>query len=291
MTRVAIIGPGAIGLAVAAALQEAGRCDFVLCGRRRPPLLEVRTPRGVVALSPSAVWTEPAEAEPADWVLVTTKAYAVEGAAAWFPALRRADPPVAILQNGVDHRDRFADVLPAERIVPVIVDLPCERESRGGVWQRADGTLTVADDAAGRAFGELWAGSTLTVRRTDDFVTEAWRKLCLNSVGALSVLTDRPVGVMRDPAVAGLARGLLHECMAVGRAEGAVLPDEWADEVVARCQAAPPDAVNSMLADRRAGRPMEVEARNGVVVRLGARHGIPTPLHGVAVALLAAMGA
>ena len=51
---------------------------------------------------------------------------------------------------------------------------------------------------------------------------------------------------------------------------------------------APRDAGNSMLADRRAGRPMEIDARNGVIVRLGRKHGIPAPMNALMVALLEA---
>ncbi len=47
--------------------------------------------------------------------------------------------------------------------------------------------------------------------------------------------------------------------------------------------------MNSIHADRAAGRPMELDARNGVIVRLGRRHGIATPYNDMAVALLAAM--
>ena len=49
-----------------------------------------------------------------------------------------------------------------------------------------------------------------------------------------------------------------------------------------------PDAENSMVADRRAGRPMEVDARNGVIVRLGQKHGVPAPVNALMVALLEA---
>ena len=51
---------------------------------------------------------------------------------------------------------------------------------------------------------------------------------------------------------------------------------------------APPDGLNSLIADRMAGRPMEVDARNGAVVRFGKKHDIPTPLNEMAVALLLA---
>ena len=54
-------------------------------------------------------------------------------------------------------------------------------------------------------------------------------------------------------------------------------------------RAQPPDSVNSMLADRMAGRLMEIDARNGVIVRKGEKHDIGTPLNRMAVALLKAI--
>ena len=78
--------------------------------------------------------------------------------------------------------------------------------------------------------------------------------------------------------------------MAVGRAEGAQLDDGTAQRVLEGYRAQPPDSVNSILADRIAGRPMEIDARNGVIVRKGEQHGISTPLNRMAVALLQALG-
>jgi 2-dehydropantoate 2-reductase len=74
--------------------------------------------------------------------------------------------------------------------------------------------------------------------------------------------------------------------VAVGRAEGADLPSDLPDTVVANYRAAPADGINSLHADRAAGRPMELDARNGVIVRLGARHGIATPVNAMVVALI-----
>jgi 2-dehydropantoate 2-reductase len=54
-------------------------------------------------------------------------------------------------------------------------------------------------------------------------------------------------------------------------------------------RSSPPDSVNSLHADRIADRPMEIEARNGVIVRLGQKHAIPTPANRMAIALLEAM--
>jgi 2-dehydropantoate 2-reductase len=76
----------------------------------------------------------------------------------------------------------------------------------------------------------------------------------------------------------------------VGRAEGATLEDDLPQRIVEGHRRAPVDAVNSMLADRLAGRRMEVDARNGAVLRAGRAHRIATPLNTMALAVLEAAG-
>jgi 2-dehydropantoate 2-reductase len=146
----------------------------------------------------------------------------------------------------------------------------------------------VADDAAGRAFAALFAGTAIDLALTADFKTAAWRKLCINAAGVISGLVMKPAGVMRDEALGELSRAIVRECIAVGRAEGAALGDALAETVLQGYRNAPPDSVNSLYGDRLAGRPTEIDARNGVIVRLGRRHGIATPCNAMAVALIEA---
>jgi len=127
------------------------------------------------------------------------------------------------------------------------------------VIQRTEATLTVPDNPAGHAFADLFAGGDIALHLTADFRTAAWRKLCL------------------------------IECVAVGRAAGAILDEGLADEIVASMIEGPGEAGTSLLADRRAGRPLEVDARNGAVVRIGKQHGIATPLNRAITTLLAAL--
>ena len=143
------------------------------------------------------------------------------------------------------------------------------------VRQRGPARLTVPDEPSGARLAALLDAQ---VDRAPDFHTEAWRKLCLNAVAAVMVLTGRRAEVYRDPEQLALARALAEECVAVGRAEGADLASGTTDEIVAQLAAMPPDLGTSMLFDRLAGRRLEWDARNGVVARLGARHGIPTPV-------------
>ena len=283
MTHIAIIGPGGIGATVAAWLGKAGHA-ITVCARTPFDRLLIDYPDGLIETAPT-ILTDPAAARPVDWVLVCTKTYDAAGAATWLPALTGPDTRVAILQNGVEHRSRFPDV-PSDHLVPIVVDIPAERLGPGHIRQHRHGALIASDDAPGHAFVALFADTPLLASTTPDWTSVAWRKLCINSCGIALTLIDRPFGATRHPGVADAMRALVEECAAVGRAEGADLPSGIADEVVAYYQAQTPTLLNSLHADLRGGRRLELDARDGVVVRLGEMHGIPTPLHSAMVGLV-----
>lgn len=288
MSRIAVVGVGAIGGAVAAPLAASGRHEVVLCVREPFERLVVESPKQRIEVQ-ACCETDPARVAPAEWVLLATKAQDVPGAAKWLAALCAPGTVVAVLQNGVEHRARVAPFAGPAAVLPVVVELPAERTAPGQIRMRGGGRLTVPDGPHAAEFAALFAGAALAVERAADFPSVAWRKLCLNAAsGALTALTGRTVEVLHEPGMAELARGIILECCAVARAEGAALPDAVADEVMARLLATPAGSGNSMYYDRRAGRPLELDARNGVIVRLGVRHGIATPLNAAACALLAA---
>lgn len=289
MSVVAVVGAGAVGGAVAARLCAAGRDDVVLCVRAAFDALVVESPAGTLRATPRIV-TTPSALQPVPWVLLATKAHQTEGAADWLRVLATCQTTVAILQNGVEHAQRVAPYAAGATLLPVVVECPAVRVAPGRIVQRAAAQLLVPATAPGRRFAQLFAGTDVSVTLTTDFVTAAWRKLCLNVAGgAITALTDRPHGVMRRPDVAQVARDLIRECLVVGRAEGAVLDDGLVEEIVTSMVLAPAEAGTSMLTDRRAGRFLEADARNGAVARIGARHGIETPLNRALTALLGAI--
>jgi 2-dehydropantoate 2-reductase len=291
MARIAMVGAGAIGGVVASLLQATGRHELVLCLRRKPREIVVESAAGSRQIDAEIV-VDPQQTKPVDWVLVATKAYDAEAAAQWLDGLCAGGAPVAVLQNGVEHRERFAPYIAKERIVPVIVDCPAERSSSAEgdrILQRGPMSLRVPESLLGREFVELFAGAEVDAAAVEDWTTVAWKKQCSNAVGALPALLLKPAGVLREEAIGEVALEMLRECIAVGRAEGAELPDGFAEQVLAACRGGNPDSINSLHADRLAGRPMETEARNGAIVRKGRVHGIPTPANAMAVALLEEM--
>ena len=288
---IAVVGPGAIGGTIAAWLSHSQLVESVtLCARTPLDRLTVEAPDGRLIEASPRVVTDPSEiTATVDWVLVATKAYDVAAASKWLAPLVGPNTHVAVLQNGVEHVERFTPFVSPERIVPVVVDIPAERSAPGRIQHRRDGTVTVPAGEAGQAFVALFAESVIAASATDDFATVAWTKLSLNCVGAVNALTQQPGGVVRKAGVADLMRAMVWECVRVGRAVGADLGDHIPDWVMERTESSPADSVNSLLGDRLAGRRMEWDARNGVIARLGARHGIPTPLNSMAATLLSTM--
>ena len=288
MPKIALIGPGAIGGLTAGWLCQDDGNEVTVCARTPLRHLELETPDGLLAAHPQ-VFTRPGQCDVVDWILVATKAYDSSTAAAWFADLLGAETRVAVLQNGVDHVERFSKYLPADRIVPVIVDCPTERVEPGLIRQRGPATMVVPESDVGTAYVELYARTAIDASTNDDFTTMAWRKLCINAAGAVNALTLKPAGIANDAHAAEVMRRIVLETAAVARAEGADLNDAIAEEVVEIYRNQPEDSVNSLLADRLAGRLMEIDLRNGVIARRGEKHGIDTPYNRMAVSLLNAV--
>jgi 2-dehydropantoate 2-reductase len=286
--RIAVVGPGAIGGVFAAAAWQAGSRDIVLCARRGFDQLVVSPDEGDPIAVDAPVLTEPATVDgPVDWVFLAVKAHQTEGARDWLKVLAGPGTVVVVLQNGVEHRERVAPLAGEAAVLPAIVWCPAEATAPGRIRLRGEPQLNVPGDAHGEALARLLAGGA-QVSLVDDFTTEVWRKLCVNAVAGLMVLAGRRAAMFRRADVAALARDFALECIAVARAEGARLTDDEAGVVADNFAAMPADLGSSIVFDREAGRPLEWEARNGVVRRLAARHGIATPISDVIVPLLAA---
>lgn len=256
---IAVVGPGAIGSAVAASLHTAGHSVSVY-GRSPRDTIEVRPDDRDPIVVPGPVRTDPA---------------AVSG-------------PVDVVFLAVED-ERVGRYCPAGTVVvPAAVWVSAETTPQGWVWVRDRLRLVLPDTP-----GAVVVAAVLpegTVELDADFVSATWRKLLVNAVVGFMVLTGRRSGIFRRDDVAALARRYLAECLAVARAEGATLADAVVDEIVTMLAQSPPDITTSMLTDRQADRPLEWDIRNGVIARKAVAHGISTPVSDVLVSLLAAAG-
>jgi 2-dehydropantoate 2-reductase len=211
-----------------------------------------------------------------------------QSASGWLDRLCDDNTVVCVLQNGVEQVERVGPLCPSSEVVPAVVWFSAEPHPEGWIRLRTGVRLVLPETAGAQRLAELLGDTDVTVQLDPDFVTAAWRKLLVNALADLMVLTGRRSGMFRRDDVAALSRRYLAECLAVARAEGANLDDDVVDGIVGMFAKSPEDMTTSMLTDREAHRRLEWDIRNGVISRKGTKHGLATPISDGLVALLAA---
>jgi len=286
---VAIVGVGAIGTVVADALDA--RADVILCRRATTAAMTIEVAGDTRRLE-AAVAASPAGLGPVDYVVVTVKAQDTATVGPWLDALVGPATTVVVLQNGIGHAERVAQWVSADRVIPGIVYIAAEKVARDLVICRDPGALALAAVPAAADFAALFDSNRIAVRLVDDFVTESWTKLVMNSaLNTVTALTDRTMEVTTDPSVRPLLRSLLAEGVLVGESEGAKFAPGAAETFLLRMDGLPRNSATSMQLDRRAGRPLEHNYLTGAVLATARANGVAAPTVTMVHGLIDALGA
>jgi len=299
--HVLVHGAGAVGGYFGALLQRGGHAvTLVARGDNLAALardgLTVRLPDGTLHVAPVRAVARPADAPPADVVLVCVKSYDTRAAAEALRPVVGHDTIVLSLQNGIENEDILADVL---GLPPLLIGL-----TRIGVALVAPGT--VAYSGRGEIiFGEPDGTESPRARRLADALAAAriphqlrrnvrvaaWEKLAWNAgFNAVTALTQTTVAeALADALACDLVVRAMEEVDAVATALGVPVRRTRTAAVLEESRTGLPDFETSMLQDVRRGRRLEYDAINGAVVRAGRRAGVPTPVNATLGALLGAL--
>lgn len=262
---------------------------MLVCGRTPLQAIELRPDGADPIVVPGPVRTDPDTVDgTVDVVILAVKATQNDEAAGWLARLCDEHTVVVVLQNGVEQVEQVQPHCPSSPVVPGIVWYSAETQPEGWVRLRTEPRLVLPSGPSAETVAELLRGAGCQVDCDPDFITAAWRKLLVNALAGLMVLTGRRSGMFHRDDVAALSLRYVAECLAVARAEGARLPDDVVDELVDMFRKAPEDMGTSMLADRENGRRQEWDIRNGVIVRKARGHNLATPISDILVPLLAA---
>jgi 2-dehydropantoate 2-reductase len=289
--RIAVFGTGGAGGYFGARLARAGE-DVVFIARGehlraiREHGLIVETPEGEFCVRSEAT-DDPATVGPVDAVLVGVKTWQVIEAARALRPLLGADTFAVPLQNGVEAASELASVLGAERVLGGLCGTLSWVAGPGRI--RSIGKVNFVklgeeDDRASDRAERLRAAferAGVDVEIPVDFRRALWAKfLFVVSLGGVGAVTRVPVGVVRTlPETRRMLTQAMEEILAVARARGIALPDSAIAETLAFVDTLSPDGTTSLQRDIAEGKPSELEAWNGAVVRLGREAGVPTPLH------------
>jgi 2-dehydropantoate 2-reductase len=276
--RHAILGAGGVGGLVGGALARAGGDVLLLL---RPETLErhprrLRVESVVLGDFEVSVATVSALDREVDFLWVTPKATQLAAALELAPPERVGEAVVVPLLNGVDHvrvlRGRY------ERVLAGAISVESERVAPGVVRQKTPFAYIVL--APGPSAGELAAAlrsAGFDLRLADDEATLLWEKLVFLAPLALTTTAlGAPVGVVQaDPYWSRLLTQCHDEAVAVAVAEGAMLDPPRLRGAFLGFSGG--EMRTSMQKDFDAGRPLELDAIAGPIVRGGREHGVATP--------------
>ncbi len=298
MTKIAVMGTGAMGGYVGARL-AAGGAEVIFIARGahlaaiRKDGLKVTSPLGDLHINPAMATDDPAEVGPVDLVLLGVKLYDVEGAVNALRPMLGPETGVISLQNGVDAPAMITQITDPAHSVPGVALINGEIVAPGVIQHNAMNGLTIGElhgRSSSRLEGlaELGIRGGLDVNISPDIRLELWRKfLLLAPMGGLSALTRVPLSQIREtPETWRLAAPAMAEMVAVAQAEGVGLGEADIESTLAFVQGMAPTWQASLTVDLQLGRRLELEWLHGTVCRLGEKAGIDTPFHRVVLGAL-----
>src|SRR5436190_19656446 len=294
--RIAVVGAGAVGGYFGGMLARAG-APVVMVGRKS--FVDTVTANGLVIeraadqerVSVEAT-TELSAVASADLILFCVKSNDTVSAAKEIAPFLAADALLVSLQNGVDNVERIRDATKIDAL-PAAVYIGVSIPKPGRIKHVARGDLILGpENERTKCVQEIFVRAGIGCRLTNNIDGEMWIKLLCNcALNAISALGHARYGqIVQCGDAKQLMQDVVDEVLAVARAAGVVLPgvDDRESGMAAAMKIAMQmaDAFYSTAKDLNRGRPTEIDALNGYIVRQGAALAVPVPINRALVTLV-----
>ncbi|MFC0533788.1 ketopantoate reductase family protein [Phytohabitans kaempferiae] len=280
---VAVVGPGGVGGLVGAVLSRAGHPVVYVA---RPDTAAALTAGGLAVTSAQygdfhvPATAVPRLTAPVDVCVVAAKATGLDAALEGAPAEALGAGLVLPLLNGVDHLAALRERFPAAQVLAGSIRVESTRVGPGRIAHTSPFcAVEVAGDLAPTARLETLAAQLRTAG-IDAVVRDSeaallWDKLAfLAPLALLTTAYAGTAGEVREKHRADL-EAVAGEVVSVARAAGATVDTA---AVLGLFDRVPPGMKSSMQRDVEAGRPAEVDAIGGAVLRAATRHGVDAPV-------------
>ena len=293
--RIAVLGTGGIGGYFGGRLAASGHeVGFVARGPHLAAIrdhgLVVTSVAGDFSVEPAHATDDAASIGVVDAVLLAVKTWQLPPVLESLPSLVGPDTTVVTTQNGVEAPDQVAAVVGRSAVLPGIAKIFAFIDGPGRITH-AGGPASLAFDQWSAAPGapsdrvtrlrEAVTASGCLSPVPEDIWAELWSKmLFVVPFGGLGAALDATIGELRSkPSSRALLQDAMREVETLARARGIRLPDRVVEGTMAFVDDQPPDATTSLQRDLLEGKPSELDAWTGAVVRLASASGVDVPLH------------
>jgi len=296
--RIAVMGAGSIGGYFGGMLSRGGNQVTLVA---RGPHLDAITKNGLRVIRDEEDFTvrceatdDPGKVGPVDLVLLTVKTYHNEQAVPAMEPLVGEGTTVLCLQNGIDSYQGPARRFGREKVMPGAAYVEANIQGPGTVRQTGKVVSIVFGEAEGgrsergQRILETLVQAGIPAQLSVDIRQTLWSKfLFIATMAGVTALSRQTMAhLMPLPEWRQVIIGCMREIEAVGRASGVDLEPRIVEDTVEYIEGSLAEMHASMHADILAGRPLELEALNGAVVRAGKAAGVTTPINDVIYAML-----
>jgi 2-dehydropantoate 2-reductase len=290
--RIAVVGTGGVGGYFGSRLAASGsEVTFVARGVQFAALqqngLAIRSSRGGSLLHPVRVVEQIEKVGPVDLVIIAVKCWDTEGVAQKLRPLVDQGASILSLQNGVNKDDVFRKYVTPQSILGGVCYIASAIISPGIIQQTGQMQRIVLGEYSGERsrraemFAEACQRAEIDVEITDSIERLIWEKFVfLVGISGATATMRQSIGPIRSTLrPRAFLLDVMREVVAVGRARGVNLREDFAEDRLTFCDSLPSSMTSSMQIDLERGSRLELPWLSGSVVELGELTGVPTPLN------------
>ncbi|MEK6565806.1 MAG: ketopantoate reductase family protein, partial [Bacteroidota bacterium] len=222
----------------------------------------------------------------ADVVFFCVKSFDTESAASQLDPVLTDRTVVICLQNGIDNEEKIQKIIKRGTVfggaayVSARITAPGEVTETGGLQRIVFGPMDSSPDSRAQEILDVMTKAGISAALNPNIEQELWRKFAfITSMGSMTALSRLTQGeIFSSKETMDLVFEAMREVETVGRAKGVDIQALERKKVLEGIKRFDPDTRSSMYYDLLSEKPMEIEALNGTVVRLGKKLGVPTPI-------------
>lgn len=289
--RIAVIGAGGVGGYFGGRLAQAGHdVSFIARGATLEALrtngLRVESILGDFVVMPVSATDDPRTVGPVDAILMAVKAWQIPEAAAQLAPMLGEDTMVVPLENGIDAPEVLSAIVGERHVVGGLCAIVSFSVEPGHIRHAASEPIVMfgeLDNSRSERVERLrvaFAEAGVHVEVPPDIRRSMWTKfLFIATLSGIGALTRVPVGVWRaDENIRAMADRSLREVLQLATARGVDLGEDAIERTWQRYDGMAPDSTSSMQRDIMEGKPSELEAQLGAIVRLARESGVDVPV-------------
>jgi 2-dehydropantoate 2-reductase len=290
--KIVVFGTGGVGGYFGGRLARAGEdVTFVARGEHLRAIkatgLKVDTPDGDFVIDPAVATDDVGEVGEVDLVILGVKAWQVPDAARTIKPLVGTQTTVLPLQNGVEAVSQLVAELGTENVIGGLCRIVSYVVGPGHIRHAGFEPSIIIGELDNRhtdriaRIEQVFKHAGLNISIATDIQVALWTKfLFIASFSGVGAVANAPAGVLRsDPKWRAQMLNAMEEIYTLAHARGIKLPPDSIEKVMSSVDGLPEDATSSMQRDIAAGKPSELEAQNGAIVRMAREAGVEVPTH------------